>query len=371
MDNDDRRRRSIAERIRALPIDLVVGLASVVLVDLLVLTPVGAGTVLRTLLGLPLVLFLPGYAFVAALFPETGQARDGSPPDDTRDTLPRRIDGPERLTLSVGASVAIAPLIGLVLNYTPWGLTLPSVTLSLSAFTALAASVGIVRRQALPEQERFALFERRHARTESATATVGTRTRTDLVLNIAVALAALIVISSVVYAVAAPRGGEAITEFYLLTENETSDELVADEYPTEFVRGEPKPLVVGIENHERRPVNYTVVVALQRIDDRNSSTTVVEQRRVGRFRVRVGANESRLRRHTVAPPMTGERLRLAYLLYRGSVPRNPTVENAYREVHLWVNVSATGTNRSSTTRSTLSTSGYALADSTTNSPIRV
>ena len=340
MDDDDRRRRSIAERIRALPIDLVVGLASVVLVDLLVLTPVGAGTVLRTLLGLPLVLFLPGYAFVAALFPETGQARDGSPPDDTRDTLPRRIDGPERLTLSVGASVAIAPLIGLVLNYTPWGLTLPSVTLSLSAFTALAASVGIVRRQALPENERFALVRPRSARADSTTAVAGVRTRTDLVLNVAVALTVVLVVSSAVYAVAAPRGSEAITEFYLLTENETNGELVADEYPTEFVRGEPKPLVVGIENHERRPVNYTVVVALQRIDDRNGSTTVVEQRRVGRFRVRVGANESRLRRHTVAPPMTGERLRLAYLLYRGPVPRNPTVENAYREIHLSVNVSA-------------------------------
>jgi hypothetical protein len=27
-------------------------------------------------------------------------------------------------------------------------------------------------------------------------------------------------------------------------------------------------------------------------------------------------------------------------LYRGQPPADPTVENAYREVHLWVNVSA-------------------------------
>jgi uncharacterized membrane protein len=31
-------------------------------------------------------------------------------------------------------------------------------------------------------------------------------------------------------------------------------------------------------------------------------------------------------------------LRLAYLLYKGEAPPEPTVENAYREVHLWVNV---------------------------------
>jgi uncharacterized membrane protein len=42
----------------------------------------------------------------------------------------------------------------------------------------------------------------------------------------------------------------------------------------------------------------------------------------------------------VTPTLTGQRLRLAYLLYRGSPPPDPTVENAYREVHLWINVSA-------------------------------
>jgi len=43
--------------------------------------------------------------------------------------------------------------------------------------------------------------------------------------------------------------------------------------------------------------------------------------------------------HTVAPTLPGERLRLVYLLYKGDPPAEPTVENAYREVHLWVNVS--------------------------------
>jgi uncharacterized membrane protein len=59
----------------------------------------------RIILGLPLVLFLPGYALIAALFPRK---------DD--------LDGIERIALSFGLSIAISPLLGLGLNYTPFGL---------------------------------------------------------------------------------------------------------------------------------------------------------------------------------------------------------------------------------------------------------
>ena len=340
MDTDGRRRRSVTERMRALPPDLVAVLALVILADVLVLIPGSERTFLRAVLGLPLILFLPGYAFIAALFPEAEPVRGDSRSSDERTrTLPRSIDTTERLVLSVGTSVVVSPLIGLVLNYTPWGIRLVSVTLSVSAFTVIAAAAGVLRRQSLPKSERFSLLRERSARIDSATPTTETRTRTDLVLNVAVALSVLLVVSSVVYVVAVPRGGEEFTELSLLTRNGTTDELVADEYPTNFTRGEPKPLVVGVENHERRSANYTVVVALQRIGGRNDST-VVEQRQLRRFRVRVGANESWLHRHTVAPPIAGQRLRLTYLLYRGSAPPNPTVGNAYREVHLWVNVSA-------------------------------
>jgi len=36
--------------------------------------------------------------------------------------------------------------------------------------------------------------------------------------------------------------------------------------------------------------------------------------------------------------MTGENLRVQYLLYRGDPPAEPTQENAYRSLHLWVDV---------------------------------
>ena len=93
---------------------------------------------MRVLLGLLLVLFLPGYSLVAALFPRK---------DD--------LDGIERIALSFGLSIAVVPLLGLALNYTPLGSRLVPVLLGLSLFTVLLAVVAGVRRVRMPEAERF------------------------------------------------------------------------------------------------------------------------------------------------------------------------------------------------------------------------
>lgn len=81
---------------------------------------------------------------------------------------------------------------------------------------------------------------------------------------------------------------------------------------------------------------YTVVVALQRVE--NNTTQATQE--LDRFGVAVADNETWLRQVSITPTMRGQRLRLAFLLYRGSPPAHPTVANAYRELHLWVNVTA-------------------------------
>ena len=52
------------------------------------------------------VLFLPGFTLIKTLFPT------------------REIDNIERTALSIGMSLALVPLVGLLLNYTPWGIRL-------------------------------------------------------------------------------------------------------------------------------------------------------------------------------------------------------------------------------------------------------
>lgn len=85
--------------------------------------------VLRYFLGTLYVLYLPGFTLVEALYPEE------------RDLKPL-----ERLALSIGLSLAVVPLIGLVLNYTPWGIRLGSVITSLALYTLGVSIVALTRK---------------------------------------------------------------------------------------------------------------------------------------------------------------------------------------------------------------------------------
>jgi len=89
----------------------------------------------RYVLGSLFVLFLPGYSFMKALFPKQVPIKTGS---EDLDTI-------ERLALSVGMSLALVPLAGLVLNYTPWGIRLVPVTMSLLALTVAFATAAALR----------------------------------------------------------------------------------------------------------------------------------------------------------------------------------------------------------------------------------
>ena len=53
---------------KKVPSDLVIVIGLVLLTDIFVLTPGINETLIRNVLGLPLVLFLPGYSLIAALF---------------------------------------------------------------------------------------------------------------------------------------------------------------------------------------------------------------------------------------------------------------------------------------------------------------
>jgi uncharacterized membrane protein len=80
------------------------------------LTPVLAAS--RVVLGSLFTLFLPGYSLIEALYP---RGEELSPL--------------ERLALSIGLSLALVPLVGLLLNYTPWGIRLDPTLAALSTLT--------------------------------------------------------------------------------------------------------------------------------------------------------------------------------------------------------------------------------------------
>lgn len=326
--------------VRRLPADLAAVVALTLATVAAVLTPGINDTPLRILLGLPFVLFLPGYALIAALFPEAGDTptnqSDDAEPDATTDR--RGIDGIERVALSFGLSIAVVPLLGLILNFTPFGIRLIPILISVAGFTLAMTAVAAHRRHQLDPDDQFTVPYRAWFATARDELTKPD-SRIDAALNVLLVVSILLAVSSVAYAVAVPKQGESFTEFYLLTEQDNGT-LVADDYPTEFTAGNPRPIVVGIGNQEHQTVDYTVVVELQNVSIHNNSTTVHQVQELRRLQTTVQAGDTWHRTLNVTPRMTGTRLRLAFLLYKADVPANPTVSNAYRETHLWVNVTA-------------------------------
>jgi len=57
----------------------------------------------------------------------------------------KELDNIERTALSIGMSLALIPITGLLLNYTPWGIRLTPVTISLLALTITFATAAILR----------------------------------------------------------------------------------------------------------------------------------------------------------------------------------------------------------------------------------
>jgi hypothetical protein len=89
----------------------------------------------RYILGAIFVLYLPGYTFIRALFPKLQTTRNHK----------GQLDSIERLALSIGLSLCLIPIIGLLLNYTPWGIRLTPIVLSLLVMTSVFSTIALVR----------------------------------------------------------------------------------------------------------------------------------------------------------------------------------------------------------------------------------
>lgn len=313
--------------LRAVPTDLLLA-ALAVPVGLLALLPGVNGSALQAVIAMPLVLFAPGYTVVAALLP----ARR-SRPTEVGLGHTRQPGVGERLGLSALANALVLTLTCIALIGAGLRLDLASISAALAAVTLIAAAIAVRRRLALPEELRMVIGVGDRLRglvPERPTSRVETG------LYVLVAVGVVFALSTAAYGMSAPDTADSYTAFYLANQNGSAD--VMADYPTSFTVGEGHSLVFGVENHEGRTVSYTVVLELQRVAYRGDQANVVERQEIGRYGHRVGPGETWRRAHTVAPSMTGDHLRLTYLLYEGDVPATPTIENADRSLHLWISV---------------------------------
>ena len=97
---------------------------------------------IRNVLGLIFVLWLPGYTFIQLLFPVN------APKTETSTNL-SRVD---RIALSIIMSMALVALIGSVLNFTPWGINIITIILSLLVFSLVSATAAVIREYGFVEK---------------------------------------------------------------------------------------------------------------------------------------------------------------------------------------------------------------------------
>ena len=94
---------------------------------------------LRIILGAIFVLFLPGFVLIRAIFPAKFVTNLSSQNMDTLDCA----------ALSLGVSIAIVTITGLLLNYLPFGLNLASITISLLVLTIIVATAALLHEKQL------------------------------------------------------------------------------------------------------------------------------------------------------------------------------------------------------------------------------
>ena len=245
-------------------------------------------SVVRQVMGIVFILFCPGYALIAALF-----------------TKRKDLDAIERIALSFGLSIAIVPLIGLGLNYTEWGIRLTPILAANTTFTAAMLVIALWRRNGTHEEDRFTF------RYTVPKVDLG-ESRTDRALSIILIASIVVAMGTLVYVIQAPKTGERFTEYYILGPGG-----MADDYPTSYVLGDTKEVILGIVNHEYDAVTY---LAEMNLDGTVLWTTEVT----------LAHEESHEETVQITPPVAGESMKLQFLLYKDG--------EQYRDLHLWITV---------------------------------
>lgn len=317
-----------------IPIDLVfVGLLGVftVAVGNGLLDPLPG----QSVLGLLAVLFAPGYAFVAALFPK--QNSDSTLYEDIRPEIAATggsVTGVERLLLAVALSICLVPLLGIGLNYTARGIDAATLLVATGALTLIFTAVGAVRRQQTLPRERFDPNVRQFVG-NSITEFNTVRQRSPITIFIVIGL--VVAAGGIGVAVLDAERGEDFTSLYLLSEDPETGEVVADDYPDEIAVGETESLTVGITNKEGERIQYNVVVQLQSLGPEGN---IQEVQTLNTFRQTVAPGETWEQPHEIRPALTGDDLRVTYLVYLdetvGDTLYRPA--DAYRSVHFWIDV---------------------------------
>jgi uncharacterized membrane protein len=185
---------------------------------------------LRIILSFLFVIFSPGYTLLSALFPK----QEG-------------LSAVERVALSFGISIAVVSLTGFLLNFTPLGIRLNPILLSIAAFILICSTVGIIRQQLLPGQLRFGIVLKINGAGWNETS------RLIKGLYISGLIGVMAIAGLAIYSAAWLPQSQRPPEFYIL-----NAEGKAQNYPRQVIAGEQAGITIVVVNNETTPANYRV-----------------------------------------------------------------------------------------------------------------
>lgn len=187
--------------------------------------------ILRVVLGLAFVLFFPGYCLMAAAYP----ARQD-------------LDGKARLAFSFGLSLVIMPSLALLLDWTPWGITMWSILIGTLFVDMLLIGLTLLRQHSISEEDRF--LPLRNLDFRNSWNNLDRKLKAGYLAVIFLVLAFSVVAYTII---AFPAPAERMTEFYML-----GDEGLAEGYPYQLVVDQAYISSVGINNREGKTMTYTL-----------------------------------------------------------------------------------------------------------------
>ncbi len=248
---------------------------------------------LRIILGLFLILLFPGYALVESLFPRKND-----------------LDGTERIALAIGLSLALIPILGLILNFSPWGIQFGSILFASSLWILAFSLLGIYRRRISNENDSIKVDFLR-----TKTWIIQHRRPPNVAVIGSIIIASIILISTVSWRIQSPPAGEPFTEFYILGETR-----MLQDYPTNLSLGSTQNYWIGIINNEGTETSYSVKAFIK------------EESVGGKTGIRLGAGDKWEDEFGIVPRVEGTQEKLVFELYRENE------ENPYRKLHLFVDI---------------------------------
>jgi len=313
---------------RKYPIDIIACLLwSIIFVPIL---QADLGDALSIIFGLPIIVFIPGYVLLSALFP-TKKTQQG-------------LNFIERIALAIGLSLVMVAIIGIGLNYSPFDIQPVSSSLFLLLYIICVGAVAFYRWLKTPDEDRFTISFNLSIKKPF-------ENKIDKAFIAVIIVLAIVSLGTFAYIALNPKTVKSYSEFYLLgPTGETSN------YPQELIKGENATVILGITNHEEKTINYNIDVWVLNQTTNSSETNITEVKNAYFLeKINVTIPSSGINDYLWKPQwsynysfslnMSGEDIKLVFLLFKESTKTYHTdrdynntidqiINSAYQELHL-------------------------------------